>query len=121
MGSAADVFRDKAGHHRELSPHRISDSTLITLPLPNQVATLHLLTHTPSLSLSSLDDPSLITKHIPECAALKILKGYEGDEEIWEDVEAGRGITLRGLLSHTSGTSPSPNPTQRGTNTYRTY
>ena len=52
--------------------------------------------------LVSLDDTALIETHLPELATLRILRGYdEKDEPEWEDPTTK--ITLRMLLSHTSG------------------
>lgn len=54
--------------------------------------------------LVSLDDPTDVNKHLPELCEFQIVKGYtdEGDA-ILEDQAAKGTITLRMLLSHTSG------------------
>jgi len=50
-----------------------------------------------------LDDPALVKKHLPELDAIKVLTAYDEKtgEPVWEDREDG--LTLRMLLSHTSG------------------
>jgi hypothetical protein len=81
------------------------------LPVQRQIACLQLLDR----GLVTLDDPALIETHLPELASLRVLKGYkdtstddgEGKgEPVWE--EAKTKITLRMLLSHTSGTFIKP-------------
>jgi methyl acetate hydrolase len=74
-----------------------------------QIACLQLLDR----GLVTLDDPALIETHLPELGSLRVLKGYkdsadgEGKEEpIWEEPKTK--ITLRMLLSHTSGTPTTP-------------
>ncbi|WOO82477.1 Acyltransferase LovD [Vanrija pseudolonga] len=52
----------------------------------------------------SLDDEELVGAHLPELAAQRILTGYsDAGEELWAD--RTEPITLRHLLSHTSGIS----------------
>jgi CubicO group peptidase (beta-lactamase class C family) len=56
--------------------------------------------------LATLDDPQLITTHLPELAALKVLTGYEMQEDgtkkwLFEDRKGD--ITPRMLLNHTAG------------------
>ncbi|GHJ86336.1 hypothetical protein NliqN6_2738 [Naganishia liquefaciens] len=54
----------------------------------------------------SLDDPEYINRYLPELAELKILKGYTPEgEAITVDQNPKGAITLRMLLSHTSGLS----------------
>ena len=54
--------------------------------------------------LVSLDDPADINQHLPELCELQILKGYTDEgEAILEDQVSKGAITLRMLLSHTSG------------------
>jgi len=52
-----------------------------------------------------LDDAALVKKHLPELDAIKVLTAYDEKtgEPVWEDREDG--LTLRMLLSHTSGES----------------
>ena len=56
--------------------------------------------------LATLDDPQLITTHLPELAALKVLVGHETQEDgtkkwLFEDRKGD--ITPRMLLNHTAG------------------
>ncbi|KAH7076644.1 beta-lactamase family protein [Paraphoma chrysanthemicola] len=56
--------------------------------------------------LASLDDPALITKHLPELAAKKVLTGYTTDEngtKNWKFEDRKGDITPRMLLNHTYG------------------
>ena len=50
-----------------------------------------------------LDDAELVTKHLPELDEIKVLKAYDEKtgQPVWEDRKDG--LTLRMLLSHTSG------------------
>ena len=52
--------------------------------------------------LMALDDATDIEKYLPELGQLKVLKGYDGEEPVFEEQEAK--ITLRMLLTHTAGT-----------------
>lgn len=56
--------------------------------------------------LVSLDDPVIVSRTLPELAELQILKGYTDDgKAILLDQDPKDAITLRMLLSHTSGMS----------------
>jgi hypothetical protein len=72
------------------------------LSLSLQVACLQLVDR----GMVSLDDPADVNKHLPELAEFQILKGYGSDgKAILEDQSPKGTITLRILLSHTSGMS----------------
>ena len=55
--------------------------------------------------LVSFDDPEVINKHLPELVSLPILEGYTSKEADAKPIlkERTRPITLRNLLTHTSG------------------
>jgi len=48
-----------------------------------------------------LDDP--VSRHIPEFARPKVLKTFRASDTTWTSEPAGREITIRQLLTHTSG------------------
>jgi CubicO group peptidase (beta-lactamase class C family) len=59
-----------------------------------------------------MDDPDIVEKHLPELGKLPILKGYTDDgKEILE--EAKNKITLKMLLTHSSGKSSSVSSSER--------
>lgn len=56
--------------------------------------------------LASLDDPKVITAHLPELAAQKVLTGYSTDNDgkkLWHFEDRVGDITPRMLLNHTYG------------------
>jgi CubicO group peptidase (beta-lactamase class C family) len=72
------------------------------LSLSSQVACLQLVDQ----GLVSLDNPADVTKYLPELAEFQILNGYDNaGKAILEDQMPKGAITLRMLLSHTSGMS----------------
>ena len=59
-----------------------------------------------------MDDPDVIAQHLPELGKLPILKGYSDDgKEILG--EPKNKITLKMLLTHSSGTSTNKGPSLR--------
>jgi CubicO group peptidase (beta-lactamase class C family) len=71
----------------------------LTLSLSPQVACVIL----SDRGILSLDDPALIKQHLPELTDLEIFKGYDEDGNPMHVKRRNREITLRMLLSHTSG------------------
>jgi hypothetical protein len=66
------------------------------------IAYLQLVEH----NLTSLDDPNIITTHLPELAAKKVLTGYTTDPDgtkIWQLENRVGDITPRMLMNHTYG------------------
>lgn len=51
--------------------------------------------------LISLDDPAVISQHLPEVSSMQILEGYDGDQPRLKPVTTP--ITLSMLLSHSAG------------------
>lgn len=62
----------------------------------------------------NLDDAGLVKKHLPELDEIKVLKAYDEKtgEPVWEDKK--EGLTLRMLLSHTSGELMRSSEEERG-------
>jgi CubicO group peptidase (beta-lactamase class C family) len=57
-------------------------------------------------NITSLDDPTIITTHLPELAAKKVLTGYKTDPNgarIWQLEDRVGDITPRMLMNHTYG------------------
>jgi CubicO group peptidase (beta-lactamase class C family) len=57
-------------------------------------------------NIASLDDPNIITTHLPELAAKKVLTGYTTDPDgnkVWQLEDRVGNITPRMLMNHTYG------------------